>query len=173
MNPPQCDSFTFLCVCSWQTEAFTDRGFSEACQSLTLLLGINMTRADVHSWTGFCALSLPCSPFLSFVFMSLSCIPSTILYFHPIVYKSLYSQCQSLLTHLALDLYDWLLFISIPVSLSVSLSLLGGWPCWLCPVQALETQSNSCFQLIFFPLIRQPWPALLSPTFSPHSNTHC
>lgn len=28
-----------LCVRSWQTEAFTDMGFSEACQSLTLLLG--------------------------------------------------------------------------------------------------------------------------------------
>ncbi len=141
MNSPLHDSFAFLCVYKLTDWSFYRHRILKSLSVLTLLLGINMTRADVHSWTGFCDLSLPCYSFLSssfprsFLFMSLSCIPSAKYFpskFIILAYlkmnrkfllacKSLYSPCQSLLTLLALD--DWLSCLSLYLSLCLSLFL--------------------------------------------------
>lgn len=132
-----------LCVHNWQTEAFTDMGFSEACQSLTLLLGDkhDKSRCRFMNWLlHFISPMFSVSLSTPFPNLPSSCpLPAFLLQLYiPLqIYsfgvkmnrkfllacKSLYSPCQSLLTHLALELYDWLFCLFLYLTLCLSLFL--------------------------------------------------
>lgn len=159
-----------LCVRSWQTKAFTDIGFWEACQSLTLLLG------DKHDKSR-CTFMNRLLRFISSLFSHFTSplLPTLILYLYrcksawlsefvfltylkmkrkfQLACNSLYSLCQTLLSLLALDLSDWLvLFASIPVCLFVSLSFSLGFPVIL-TLSSLDIRNSltAAFNYFSFP----------------------